>query len=59
MKYVQLLASVSDVIIFVCVCVCVCVCVQINPLTLNDPYSDRTAPLTSKIAFYIFNKYRY
>jgi len=28
--------------------------VQINPLTPNDPYSGRTAPLTSKIAFYIF-----
>ena len=27
---------------------------QINPLTPNDPYSGRTAPLTSKVAFYIF-----
>jgi len=26
----------------------------INPLTPNDPYSARTAPLTSKVAFYIF-----
>jgi len=26
----------------------------INPLTPNDPYSGRTAPLTSKVAFYIF-----
>ena len=25
-----------------------------NPLKPNDPYSGRTAPLTSKIAFYIF-----
>ena len=25
-----------------------------KPLTPNDPYSDRTAPLTSKVAFYIF-----
>jgi hypothetical protein len=25
-----------------------------NPLTHNDPYSGRTAPLTSKVAFYIF-----
>ena len=25
-----------------------------NPLTPNDPYSCRTAPLTSKVAFYIF-----
>jgi len=25
----------------------------INPLTPNDPYSGRTAPLTSKVAFYI------
>jgi len=25
-----------------------------NPLTPNDPYRDRTAPLTSKVAFYIF-----
>jgi len=25
-----------------------------NPLTPNDPYSGRTAPLTSKVAFYIF-----
>ena len=26
----------------------------INPLTPNDPYSGRTAPLTSKVAFYVF-----
>ena len=26
----------------------------INPLTPNDPYRGRTAPLTSKVAFYIF-----
>ena len=26
----------------------------INPLTPNDPYRRRTAPLTSKVAFYIF-----
>ena len=26
----------------------------INPLTPNDPYRSRTAPLTSKVAFYIF-----
>ena len=26
----------------------------INPLTPNDPYGGRTAPLTSKVAFYIF-----
>ena len=25
-----------------------------NPLTLNDHYSGRTAPITSKVAFYIF-----
>ena len=25
-----------------------------NPLTLNDHYSGRTAPLTSKVSFYIF-----
>ena len=25
-----------------------------NPLTLNDHYSGRTAPLTSKVAYYIF-----
>ena len=25
-----------------------------NPLTSNDPYRGRTAPLTSKVAFYIF-----
>jgi len=24
----------------------------INPLTPNDPYRSRTAPLTSKVAFY-------
>ena len=33
------------------------ICVQehrfVNPLTPNDPYSCRTAPLTSEIAFYI------
>jgi len=27
---------------------------SINPLTPNDPYSGRTALLTSKVAFYIF-----
>ena len=27
---------------------------EINPLTPNDPYRDRTAPLISKVAFYIF-----
>jgi len=27
---------------------------NINPLTPNDPYSGSTAPLTSKVAFYIF-----
>ena len=27
---------------------------MINPLTPNDHYSGRTAPLTSKVAFYIF-----
>jgi len=27
---------------------------SINPLTPNDPYSGRTAPLTSKVAFYVF-----
>jgi hypothetical protein len=26
----------------------------INPLTPNDTYSGLTAPLTSKVAFYIF-----
>jgi len=27
---------------------------SINPLTPNDPYRGRTAPLTSKVAFYVF-----
>jgi len=27
---------------------------KFNPLTPNDPYRGRTAPLTSKVAFYIF-----
>jgi hypothetical protein len=27
---------------------------EINPLTPNGPYNCRTAPLTSKVAFYIF-----
>jgi len=26
----------------------------INPLTPNDPYRGRTAPLTSEVAFYVF-----
>jgi len=26
----------------------------LNPLTPNDPYRGRTAPLTSKVVFYIF-----
>ena len=26
----------------------------LNPLKPNDPYRGRTAPLTSKVAFYIF-----
>ena len=29
-------------------------CAKVNPLTPNGPYSWRTAPLTSKVAFYIF-----
>jgi hypothetical protein len=29
-------------------------CLGLNPLTPNDPYSGRTAPLTSKVAYYIF-----
>jgi len=28
----------------------------LNPLTPNDPYSGRTAPLTFKVAFHIFNQ---
>jgi len=33
----------------------------INSLTPNDPFSGRTAPLTSKSLhfLYLFNKYRY
>ena len=27
---------------------------KFNPLTSSDPYRSRTAPLTSKVAFYIF-----
>jgi len=27
---------------------------KINPLTPNDHYSGRTAPLTSKVSFYVF-----
>jgi len=27
---------------------------SLNPLTSNGPYRGRTAPLTSKVAFYIF-----
>ena len=27
---------------------------KVNPLTPNDTYRGRTAPLTSKVAFYIF-----
>jgi len=27
---------------------------NVNPLTPNDPYRGPTAPLTSKVAFYIF-----
>jgi hypothetical protein len=27
---------------------------MINPLTPKEPYSGRTAPLNSKIAFYVF-----
>ena len=27
---------------------------KINPLKPNDPYTGRTAPLTSKVAFHIF-----
>ena len=28
--------------------------IKFNPLTPNDLYRGRTAPLTSKVAFYIF-----
>jgi len=27
---------------------------SLNPLKPNDPYRGRTAPLTSKVSFYIF-----
>ena len=27
---------------------------KVNPFTPNDPYWGRTAPLTSKVAFYVF-----
>ena len=27
---------------------------NVNPLTPNNPYIGRTAPLTSKVAFYVF-----
>jgi len=27
---------------------------HVNPLMPNDPYRGHTAPLTSKVAFYIF-----
>ena len=27
---------------------------SVNPLTPNDPYGGRTAPLTSKVAFHIY-----
>ena len=37
-----------------CVCVCVCVRACVNPLTPNDAYRGRTAPLTFKVTFYIF-----
>ena len=32
----------------------ICPETQISPLTPNDPYSGRTAPLTSKVAFCVF-----
>jgi len=32
---------------------CLAVAWAVNPLTPNDHYSGRTAPLTSKVAFYI------
>ena len=28
--------------------------IMLKPLTPNDPYSGRTAPLTSKVTFYVF-----
>ena len=37
----------NDVLPIVCLCF-------INPLTPNDPYRGRTAPLTCKVAFYLF-----
>jgi len=37
-----------------CVCVWTSNFVQFNLLTPNVNYSGRTAPLTSKVAFYIF-----
>jgi len=29
-------------------------CISITPLTTNDPYSGRTAQLTTKVTIYIF-----
>ena len=60
---------ISYVYVCVCVCMCVCfwVCIRdvskllriyhnlnVNLLTPNVNCSGRTAPLTSKVAFYIF-----
>ena len=44
----------SCILEFVCVCVWTSNFVQFNLLTPNVNYSGRTAPLTSKVAFYIF-----
>ena len=47
-----------SIVLSPCVTVTHIICLHfdflINPLTPNDPYRGRTAPLTSKVAFYIF-----
>ena len=40
------LATVQFIVIYVML--------LLNPLTPNDPYRGRAAPLTSKVAFYLF-----
>ena len=52
--YFVTLDARSTIIIIVYICLFIIITIGINLLMPNVNYSGRTAPLTSKVAFYIF-----
>jgi hypothetical protein len=53
-NYIRLLCLLGQVKVLKCNYRFLSLECRINPLTPSDPYSGRTAPLTSKVAFFIF-----